>query len=314
MKIGIIDLGTNTFNLLIAEKTGQTTFRILHSSKIAVKLAKGGFDKKELKTDAITRGVNAIEKFIQTAGQYHTDRISAYATAAIRNAKNAGQFIKAIQDKFGIEVTIIEGDREAELIYFGVRNAVDIRSRVLIVDIGGGSCEFVIADRDQIYWKKSYQMGVAYLLDKFRPSDPLSIEEIEIITNFFEEKLVEALVETKRHNVETMIGASGAFESFAAMIRGDAKFESETGTEPEAYNINLMEFEDLSWRLVSSTLKERKKMKGLETMRIEFIVLAALLVKFLLEKTRIQTLIQSNFSLKEGLMQELMESGEQNAP
>jgi exopolyphosphatase/guanosine-5'-triphosphate,3'-diphosphate pyrophosphatase len=308
MKIGVIDLGTNTFNFLIAEKTGRTSFRILHSSKLAVKLAKGGFDKKELKTDAITRGVNAIEKFMQTAGQYHTDRISAYATAAIRNAKNAGQFIKVVQDKFGIEVTIIEGDREAELVYYGVRNAVDIRSRVLIVDIGGGSCEFVIADRDQIYWKKSYQMGIAYLLDKFRPSDPLSIEEIEIITNFFEEKLVEAFKEINRHHVEIMIGASGAFESFAAMIRGDEKFESETGTEPEGYTIDLTEFEDLSWRLVSSTVKERKKMKGLEPMRIEFIVLAALLVKFLLEKTRIQTLIQSNFALKEGLMQELMES------
>lgn len=314
MKIGVIDLGTNTFNLLIAEKTGRTSFRILHSSKIAVKLAKGGLDKKELKTDAITRGVNAIEKFIQTSSQYHTDRISAYATAAVRNAKNAGQFIKAIQDKFGIEVAILEGEREAEMVYYGVRNAVDIRSKVLIVDIGGGSSEFVIADRDQIYWKKSYKMGVAYLLDKFKPSDPLSIEEIEIITNFFEEKLVEAFEETKRHNVEIMIGASGAFESFAAMIRGDEKFESETGKEPEAYTIDLMEFEDLSWRLVSSTLKERKKMKGLESMRIEFIVLAALLVKFLLEKTRIQTLIQSNFALKEGLMQELMESAGQNAP
>ena len=92
------------------------------------------------------------------------------------------------------------------------------------------------------------------------------------------------------------------------MIKGDEKYESETGLSPEAFEIDLLEFEDLSWRLVSSTVKERKKIKGLEPMRIEYIVLAALLVKFLIEKTRIKTLIQSNFALKEGLMQELTDS------
>ncbi|MBN2214633.1 MAG: hypothetical protein JW723_10345 [Bacteroidales bacterium] len=310
MKIGVIDLGTNTFNLLIAEKTGHTSFRILHSSKLAVKMAKGSFDKKELKTEAITRGVNAIEKFIQITLQYHVDMIYAYGTAAIRNARNAGQFIKSVKDKFGIEVSVIEADREAEMVYYGVRNTVDMNNKVLIVDIGGGSSEFIIADSNQIYWKKSYQMGVAYLVEKFKPSDPLSIEEIEIISNFFEEKLTELLKEIKKNQVKIMIGASGAFESFAAMIKGDEKHVSETGLEAEAYTIDLQEFEDLSWRLVNSTLKERKKMKGLEPMRIEFIVLAAMVVKFLLEKTGIQTLIQSNFALKEGLMYEILSSAE----
>lgn len=307
MNIAVIDLGTNTFNLLIAEKTAHSSFRILHSSKVAVKLAKGSANKKELKTEAITRGINAIERFISITEQYHAERVFAYATAGIRSAKNGNQFVNAVKDKFGIEIQIIEPEREAELVYFGVRKAVDLKSKVLIVDIGGGSNEFIIADKTQIYWKKSYPTGVAYLLEKFKPSDPLLIEEIEILTNFFEERLTEVLEQVKKHHVETMIGASGAFESFAAMIRGDDKFESETGLTPEVFEIDLIEFEDLSWRLVSSTVKERKKMKGLEQMRIEYIVLAALLVKFLLEKTRIKTLIQSNFALKEGLMQEIAE-------
>jgi exopolyphosphatase/guanosine-5'-triphosphate,3'-diphosphate pyrophosphatase len=309
MKIAVIDLGTNTFNLLVAEKTSQISFRIIHSSKIAVKLAKGSADKKELKPEAITRGLNAIEKFLNVTEQLQAERIFAFATAAIRNAKNGNQFTKAAKDKFGIEISIIEPEREAELVYYGVRNAVDIDGKVLIVDIGGGSNEFIIADKNQIYWKKSYPIGVAYLLEKFKPSNPLLIEEIEIITNFFEERLVEVFEEVKKYSVDTMIGASGAFESFAAMIRGDEKFESETGLSPEAYTVDLLEFEDLLWRLVGSTVKERKKMKGLESLRIEYIVLAALFVKFLLEKTRIKTLIQSNFSLKEGLMQELIGVG-----
>jgi len=160
MKIAVIDLGTNTFNLLVAEKTSQTSFRILHSSKIAVKLAKGSTDKKELKTEAITRGLKAIEKFLYVTEQFRVERIFAFATAAIRNAQNGSQFTKAVKDKFGIEISIIVPEREAELVYYGVRNAVDIDGKVLIVDIGGGSNEFIIADKNQIYWKKSYPIGV----------------------------------------------------------------------------------------------------------------------------------------------------------
>ena len=147
MKIAVIDLGTNTFNLLVAEKTSQISFRIIHSSKIAVKLAKGSADKKELKPEAITRGLNAIEKFLNVTEQLQAERIFAFATAAIRNAKNGNQFTKAAKDKFGIEISIIEPEREAELVYYGVRNAVDIDGKVLIVDIGGGSNEFIIADK-----------------------------------------------------------------------------------------------------------------------------------------------------------------------
>jgi exopolyphosphatase/guanosine-5'-triphosphate,3'-diphosphate pyrophosphatase len=305
MNIAVIDIGTNTFNLLIAEKTNHAAFRILHSSKIFVKLAKGGIDKKELKSDAITRGIKAMEKLLLIAERYHAESVFAYATAAVRNAKNGNQFTKAIKDKFGIEVSIIDPEREAELVYHGVKKAVEIDSSVLIMDIGGGSIEFIIADNSRIYWKKSYPTGVAYLLEKFKPSDPLLIEEIEMLTNFFEERLAQVFEEIKKHHVVTLIGASGAFESFAAMIRGDENFESETGLSPEAYEIDLHEFDDLSWRLISSTVKERKKIKGLEPMRIEYIVLAALLVKFLIEKAAIKTFIQSGFALKEGLMQEL---------
>ena len=311
MKIAVIDLGTNTFNLLIAESGGKDSFKILHSSKIAVKLAKGSIERKELKTDAITRGLNAIEKFSHTFKEIGIDKIYAYATAAIRNSKNGNQFVKSAKERFDIDIAVLDGDREAELTYFGVKQAVNFNNhKALIIDIGGGSIEFIIADQDQIYWKKSYPIGVAYLIEKFKPSDPLSIEEIEILTNFFEEKLSEVLEEVKKEEADIIIGASGAFESFVAMISNEDKFESEVGLEPEAVHIDLTEFEDLSWRLVNSTTKERKKMKGLESMRIEFIVIAVVLVKFLIDKTKIKTLIQSNFALKEGLMYELILAAE----
>jgi exopolyphosphatase / guanosine-5'-triphosphate,3'-diphosphate pyrophosphatase len=306
MRIAVIDLGTNTFNLLIAENQDNQPYTILHSSKISVKLAKGSLDRKELKNDAITRGMNAIEKFTHIIHEMDVLTVHACATAAIRNAKNGNIFIKSIKDKFDIDVLILEGDKEAELTYQGVRQSVNLDQKALIVDIGGGSIEFVIADKDKIYWKKSHPIGVAHLLDKFHPSDPMSIEEIEYINNFFEEKLTDLFEEVRKHHVDTLIGASGAFESFGAMIREEEKFESEIGHKPVTSSIEIQEFDDLFWRLVNSTVKERKKMKGLEHSRLEFIVLASLVVKFLIDKLKFKNLLQTNFALKEGIMYEAM--------
>ena len=308
MRIAVIDLGTNTFNLLIVETGENQTYTIIYNSKLPVKLGKSGIDKKEIRPDAITRGLNALERHLQTIHEYKAEKIFAYATSAVRSARNGEQFVKMIRQRFGIDVEIINGEREAELIYFGVKQAVKLTDeKILILDIGGGSNEFIIADQDNIYWKKSYPLGVARLLAKFKPSDPISIEEIEFISNYLEERLSDLFEEFKKHKITTLIGASGSFETIAAMIRADdPNFESETGKLPEAINIDLTDFENLYQKLINSTLKERKQMKGLESMRLELIVVATLIVKFILQKLKLRILIQSNFALKEGVVYELL--------
>lgn len=308
MRISVIDLGTNTFNLLIVETNGDQPYKIIFNNKLPVKLGKSGIDKKEIRPDAITRGLNAIDRHLQTIREYNGERIFAFATSAVRSARNGEQFVKMIRQRFDLEVEIINGDREAELIYFGVKQAVKLGSeKVLILDIGGGSNEFIIADQENIYWKKSYPLGVARLLAKFKPSDPISIDEIEFISNYLEERLSDLFEEFKKHKINTLIGASGSFETIAAMIRADdPNFESETGTVPESVNIDLTDFENLYQKLINSTLKERKQMKGLESMRLEMIVVATLIVKFILQKLKLQQLMQSNFALKEGVIYELL--------
>lgn len=308
MRISVIDLGTNTFNLLIVETNGDQPYKILYNNKLPVKLGKSGIDKKEIRPDAITRGLNAIERHLQTIREYNAERTLAFATSAVRSARNGEQFVKMIRQRFDLEVEIINGDREAELIYYGVKQAVKLGSeKVLILDIGGGSNEFIIADQENIYWKKSYPLGIARLLAKFKPSDPISIEEIEFISNYLEERLSDLFEEFKKHKINTLIGASGSFETIVAMIRADdPNFESETGTVPESVNIDLTDFENLYQKLINSTLKERKQMKGLESMRLEMIVVATLIVKFILQKLKLQLLMQSNFALKEGVIYELL--------
>jgi exopolyphosphatase/guanosine-5'-triphosphate,3'-diphosphate pyrophosphatase len=308
MRIAVIDLGTNTFNLLIAETNGSGVYNILHNSKLPVKLGKNGIDKKEIRPDAITRGLNAIDRHLHTIREHNVERTYAYATSGVRSAKNGEQFVRMIMQRFNLEVEVISGDREAELVYQGVRQAVRMNGeKALILDIGGGSNEFIIADAENIYWKKSYPLGVARLLAKFKPSDPITIEEIEFISNYLEERLCDLFNEFRRHKVTTLIGASGSFETIVSMIRAeDPAFDTETTLVPEAVDIDLTDFENLYQKLINSTLKERKQMKGLESMRLEMIVVATLIVKFVLQKLKINRLVQSNFALKEGVVYELL--------
>ncbi|HLO58378.1 MAG TPA: hypothetical protein VK179_06525 [Bacteroidales bacterium] len=308
MRVSVIDLGTNTFNLLIVETADDQSYRIVYNSKLPVKLGKSGIDKKEIRPDAITRGMNALERHMATIKEFKSDKVIAIATSGIRSARNGEQFVKMIQQRFGLEVEIISGDREAELIYNGVRQAIELTNeKVLILDIGGGSNEFIIADRDNIFWKKSYPLGVARLLAKFKPSDPISIEEIEFISNYLEERLSDLFEEFRKHKITTLVGASGSFETIVSMIRAeDPASESETSIIPQSVVIDLTDFENLYQKLINSTLKERKQMKGLESMRLEMIVLATLIVKFVLQKLKLSRLVQSNFALKEGVVYELI--------
>ncbi len=309
MRISVIDLGTNTFNLLIVETEEDRDFKILYNNKLPVKLGRGGIDKKEIRPDAISRGLNAIEKHLLTIKEYQTDKIYAFATSAIRSARNGEQFVDLVRERFNLNVEVISGDKEAEIIYYGVRQAVQLGvNPVLIMDIGGGSNEFIVADRDTIFWKKSYPLGIARLIEKFKPSDPITIEEIEFISNYLEEKLVDLFDEIKKYRIDTLIGASGSFETMAAMIRSDdSHFKSETGMFPEMHDVDLSDFENLYQMLINSTVKERKQMKGLEAMRLEMIVVATLLVKFILQKLKLKHLILSNYALKEGIIYQLVD-------
>lgn len=308
MRISVIDLGTNTCNLLIVDANRKQDYQILYNNKLAVKLGKGGIDRKEIRPDAMNRGFSAIEKHMATISDFRSDKIYAFATSAIRSARNGEQFVDQARQRFNLEIEIISGDREAELIYYGVKQAVELgESPVLIMDIGGGSNEFIIANQKRIFWKKSYPLGVARLLEKFQPSDPITIEEIEFISNYTEETLADFFEVAGKYAIDTIIGASGSFETMSAMIKGeDSGFESETALDPQMSYIDTGDFEDLYQILINSTLKERKQMKGLEAIRLEMIVLATLQVNIILHKLKIRRFIMSNFSLKEGIIHNLL--------
>lgn len=218
MKFGIIDLGTNTFNLLIVEQTDKG-FKKLTKKKGPVKLGQDGINNGIITSNAQRRGIQILSAHLETIRKFEVDKFYAFATSAIRTAINGIEYTQKIKNELNLDIQIISGDKEAELIYYGVSQAVNISDKpVLIIDIGGGSVEFIICNNEGLLWKNSFKLGIARLLEKFCPSNPVKSQEITIIEEYIHENLQPLFQELRKYNVKTLIGSSGSFDNFARMI------------------------------------------------------------------------------------------------
>ena len=306
MKIAVIDLGTNTFNLLIAEVNSINHYRILYSSKTAVQLGKGGITNGLITPDAMQRGISTFASYLQRIGTYKVDKIYAYGTSAIRGAKNGDEFTGRIKEKFNIDVHVISGEKEAELIYYGVKLGVKMDEEIsMIMDIGGGSTEFIICNKYQIFWKKSFDIGAARILESFRPSDPIKSEEIKKIETYFDKELRELFNAVENYQATTLIGSSGSFDTFAEII-AHKFYEPSIAENITEYAFNLDDFYHIHQQLLLSTREERFNTPGLVPMRVDMIVIASLFVHFMLKKCAFQKMRLSAYSLKEGVLNEVI--------
>ena len=302
MRLAVIDCGTNTFNLIIIELLDGKNYTKIYNTRIAVKLGEDTINKGFIAEIPFNRGIAAISSFKEKCLEHKVERVLAFATSAIRDADNGIDFVKTIKEKFGIEITIIDGNREAELIYYGIKEAVELTDEIsLIMDIGGGSNEFILANKNQLFWKQSFNIGAARLLELFNYSDPITNTEILTINNYLTQQLYSLTKAVAKYKPTELIGSSGAFESLIEMIHGEFGGEmlttNKTGyhVEPEAYTI-------ISKLVKSSTLDQRKKIKGLVPIRFDMIVISCLMIDFILNLYQIKKLRVSTYSLKEGAL------------
>jgi len=307
-RIAIIDLGTNTFNLLITEINPTGTYRILLESKIPAKLGKGGIHKSTITPEAIERGIEALKSHLITISEFQVESIFCFATSAIRCADNGQLFVKKVKDELGLTIRIIQGDEEAQTIFDGVKQVFPLdEDYVLIMDIGGGSIEFIIANRFGVAWKKSYEIGVARLLEQFTPSDPITENEIKAIQKHLKKSLETLCEAAKQFPVKKLVGSSGSFDTLAALLA--KKFypllDMSKLTSLFLENKRLM---IVHKELMTSDSDQRKVMPGMEPHRVDSIVPASIIVKFIIEELKIKEVWQCSFALKEGAVLQIISS------
>ncbi|RYG22173.1 MAG: exopolyphosphatase [Chitinophagaceae bacterium] len=293
MKIAIIDLGTNTFHLLIAE-TGEQEPKILYKTNKPVRLGEDITKANLIIPTAFERGIECLKEFKETIDQFGVEKVKAIATSGVRSAKNGQDFVNAAKLEAGIRIEIINGDEEANYIYNGVKWSGAISETSLIMDIGGGSTEFILCTPQHLIWKKSYNIGAARLMQGFFKSDPISENDQSAIERHLNEQLSELISICEIHQPRVLIGSAGAFETFDTMINGEGAVKT-TKISYEAYR-------KLSSVLINANHQERKQMNGLIPLRVDMIVMATLLTNFVLEKLAIKNITLSTYDLKMGVL------------
>ena len=276
--------------------------RKVFKSKVVVKLGEGAIHKNEIAPLPFQRGIKALRHYKKIIGQHKPEKVFAFATSAIRSAINGKDFTAAAIKETGLHISVIPGTKEAELIYYGVRQCVEISDKPsLIMDIGGGSTEFIIANNKKIYWKHSYNIGAARLLELFKPSDPVTLGEVHSLQQFLSGELKDLFEAVRKYQPTELIGSSGSFDTFADMIGRRFHGRNITGSTTH-YRFKMEEYAELHQILLKSTTRQRMKMPGLIKMRVDMIVLASICTTFVLEKCNLKEMTLSKYALKEGAL------------
>ncbi|MBC6109875.1 exopolyphosphatase [Pedobacter fastidiosus] len=300
MRIAIIDLGTNTFHLLIAETKGDQ-FKILYKTNVPVKLGEGRINDNIIIPTAFERGIHTLKAFHKTILSYHVDKVKATATSAVRSAENGKDFVRETKKLADIEIETITGDEEAELIYEGVKLSGAIQEKSLIMDIGGGSVEFILCDAEKLIWKKSYNIGAARLMQQFFKSDSISDEDKNAILNHIQNQLEDLFEVCEIHQPKKLIGSAGAFETFAELIIQKNKSNIDILTA-KTYEFDYGDYIATTIQLINATHDERMKMPGMIPLRVDMIVIATLITNYVLGRLKINKLVLSTYDLKMGVL------------
>ncbi|MEM9830959.1 MAG: phosphatase [Bacteroidota bacterium] len=306
--VATIDLGTNTFHILIAELFDNQPFKTAYHERIPVMIGRGGINQGIITAEAIDRALAALTQFKSTLNSYQIplDRVFCTATSAFRNAKNRQKLVERIKRETGIEVNIISGNQEAEYIFYGVQEAVPLSDEnALIMDIGGGSVEFILCNRSKIIWKQSFEMGAQRLLDQFDIQDPISQVNITALQQHFSKTLQPLSEVIQQHHPEVLIGASGTFDTLSDIH----VLQNNVAVPPNATELPLTveAFEKMLQDFSHMNRSERLKIPGMIEMRVDMIVIAAWLIQFVLDTHSIYNIRISAYALKEGLITQLVE-------
>lgn len=292
-RVAVIDLGTNLFNLLIAA-VEPTKFDVLFHTKSGVAIGMGGINNGIITNDAIQRAIQTLKEFKQHCDTYQVDEIKAFGTSAIRDAKNNQEFCAFIHQETGIEVQIIDGLQEAQLIYQGVKWTYDFSEPTVVVDIGGGSTEFIVANQTGMQTAFSLNIGISRIFQQLTLSDPLTPEDIATIENWLEKHSEGKL---KSIACSTVVGASGTFETLYQI-----QYQQEFPKSFECIEMTMDNISEILEEIIHSTLHERQLNTLIPPIRQIMMAIAGVKIRWILKQLNAQKFFISPNSLKEGAL------------
>ncbi len=303
IRLCVIDMGTNSFHAIVFDAFPDGTFEVVDRLKEMVSLGEGGFAEHRLTAVAQERGIAALQAIRAMADGHGVADYVACATSAVREAENGGEFIERVRDEVGLYVRTISGEVEAELIYQAVRQEVDLAEPSLLVDIGGGSTEFIIADRAGMRFMTSLKLGAARLTEQFVTTDPVDEDEFRRLRAHIRLTLGPVCRAAHEHNVKRIVGSSGTLQTIATMAAsayGDP-------TRIFDYVFEAPNLRRITKQIMVSDRARRLAMPGMLDKRVDQIVAGATLFDVVLKDLGIKRFEVSPNALREGIVIDFVE-------
>src|SRR4030065_1100706 len=300
--IAAVDMGTNSFHLIIVQVKSDGSFKIIDREREMIRLGSHSGKQFTLISEGeMEKAIDVLKDFNKIAQLYKAE-IRAIATSAIREAKNKSEFIDRVYEEIGITVEAIDGKTEAELIYLGVQNDLDVEDkRILCVDIGGGSTEFLLGEKGISEFAESIKIGAVRLSKMFFPDFHLTESGIDMCRQYIKDKLDTNTNLHPNHNFEMAIGSSGTIVAAASLIsfRRSGKFKKTMNgfifTANEIFELT----EDV---LKCKSPVDRLFIEGMEIKRADIIPAGLLILSEVFNTFKLKEMTVSENALREGII------------
>ena len=305
-KIGVIDIGSNSVRLVIAEICESNAFRIVHEVKEGARLAKEITEEGNLNKERVDVAIETLKLFKDVCDGFEVNNTIAVATAAVRSAKNQSEFLRRAKEEAGIEIRVLSGVEEAYYDYFGIINSMNITDAV-IMDIGGASTEIIWVKDRNFKEALSLPFGAITISDKFNLSDECDKEKqrkmLEFIIDAFD-----GIPWLKEISNLPLIGVGGTIRNLGKIDRKKRDYPLEITHNYPIESKDVLEISDL---IKDMNLKQRKKVKGLSKERADIFLGALSEVECLIKYCECPKLIVSGSGVREGLIYEYLLKGKE---
>jgi len=300
-----LDIGTNTFRLLVAKINSSGRLQELHSEQRIIRLGEGLGRNGHLQPQAMGRAINALKAFGAVLERFKVDVVVAVATSAVREAANGPEFVRVIQKETGIEVEVISAEEEARRTVLGVLAGFrEVPQSFLVIDIGGGSTEFMWGDLQGLHGVMSTDLGVVRLTEQYLAIPPVATEGIKALMQFIQERLEKvsrtlSMTPPGGLRPAQLVGTAGTITTLAAIDQGLKVYDPQ---RIHLHRLSLETVERIYGELAAKTPKERLSIPGIEKGREDLILPGSLILLLTMRTLGFHEVIVSEYGLREGLL------------
>ena len=302
-KIAVIDIGTNSMRLMIATLKGQQIIdkeKTIETTRMGQDIDKNGY----LSEQAMERNFATLKKFVEKANKQGVEKTILFATSALRDAVNRKEFMNRVENELNLKIELLSGEKEAEIGFKGVGHEINI-DKLMVIDIGGGSTEFILGNKQEgILNLTSINIGALRMTEKYISQDPINSSELSKLEEYIKKQLLALGQKIALTEELKVVGIGGTITTLSAIKQ---QMENYDWRKIHRSTLSFEDIRQILGQLISLNLEERKKVKGLQPKRADIIIAGIVILKCIMEIFAIESIMISESDNLEGMVYEDIE-------